>query len=313
MGIKKQKKIFFILSMFLLVSKDSWGETKTTEPDHLERTVSTTRAPGQPPEHRWVEESSTLPIEVSYPYLMKNPKPNAIPLKIRITDPKVLAEKNNLFVTVSYRDQKHSKTLKKVNLPVSFDDKNNAFFELTELREGAVYGLSLSFFKGDLEKPKEASLLASHKEFNAVTSGTTDLAKARHKIATTALLEYYAWQQGKRGPNAYGYCSGGWCGMFPLWCTQPECKVFKENPLDSYQKWGKVLPVGNGLKAALKDQSIMGDHGWRDSHKFMFLEFDEDTQQFLTIEGNFNNRVGLNHRTPNDMSRYGKLTKEMLW
>lgn len=171
----------------------------------------------------------------------------------------------------------------------------------------------MQFFEGDLDQTtaqisQHNRSIAAIRDLKAVTSGDSKLEKAQHRIATIALLEAYYWKFGRRNQNSYGYCRGGWCGLFPLYCQKSVVKVFSENPSNSYATWGK-----KGYFNLSNLESIIGFWGWQGSHKFMFLAYDQDTQKYLTVEGNFGSRVAFNKRSQSKFTGVGILSEEMLW
>jgi hypothetical protein len=243
-----------------------------------------------------------------YKYALANPHTDNVKMQVRITDSNLLKEKDKLFAQVEVTNLRRDRKTEKVSVPITWDDKGNAFIEVANLKPQSTFKLKVNFNR--LNDDGTTKYLQSTGDYYAATSGESTAAKARFKVVTAGLLEVADWRAGRKGHHNFPYQNvpGGWCGTFQQYCAEPYLKVYGEAPTYPIQKQGWEIP-----SMATKDEPLHGNHGYVGSHKLMVLEYPADSGQIYTIEGNWANSVGINRRSPNEIGMLGVITDNFAW
>lgn len=291
---------------------DRRGRGRSYSPPVQYHVVPTT-PPTQPSPPRYEEDPKNISgVEFNYRYALKNPTEDHLKIKLNVTDPGVLANIGKVFARVRYFDLSDDSNIKEVVVPISFEESGRAILEVKDLRPEAVFKMDIDLFVPTPGDPQQSKLLVNAGSYWGVTSGKSDVAKARHKITTTMLLEYNDWAIGRRGHSNAPYLDmpGGWCGLFPQWCSKPYIKVFDEEPSDSYSAAGTYF---RSFQTPAPGEAIHGNYGLLNAHKFTVLGYSPKSGNVYTVEGNFGNRVGLNVRSTGEFHGYGKINEKILW
>ncbi len=230
--------------------------------------------------------NQTAKVEFSYRHAFFNPDKNAIPIKMMVTDPAILKEKEKLFALVEYFPMKHSRQKKTVSLPIQWKG-NDAYVSLDGLESNSVYRAQVKLYKKRESDPSQGDQLRDLGEFIGVTSGDTHQAKARHRIVTSELIEADDWRARRTNHTNMPYedLNGGWCGSFQEYCTKPFLKIDTEQPSKWYERHGK-LASGSDIPALAAKDGVHGDWANYSYHKLMILDYDHDTQTVHSIDGN---------------------------
>jgi hypothetical protein len=271
--------------------------------------VPTTTAPGRPEYNP--EPANIQPIEFNYRYMLEHPQKDRLTLKLDIADPKVLAQAGKAFARVRYFDLSDDSKLKEAVVPVKFIE-GRAYLDVEGLKPESVYKMEVDLFLPDPNDSTSSTLLARAGTFWGVTSGDSEVAQARHKIASTMILEENDWKLGRRhlGNAPYVYLPGNWCGIFPYEISKPYLKVWDEEPSDSYKAAGSFY---SGFQVPAAGEAVHGNYGLRAAHKFTVLGYSPASKTVYTVEGNFGGGLGMNTRSASDFTGYGKINEKMIW
>lgn len=275
---------------------------------HTQASGGTTAARA-PKERAYREQDSIGNMEFSYKYAIANPEVDKVKMQIHVTDSNLLKDKDQLFAEVEVTNLRHDRKTDKVSVPITWDDKGNAFIEVANLKPQSTFKMKVHFNKLN-EDGKTGKRISSTGDYYSATSGDSLAAKARFKVVTAGLLEVDDWRARRKGHHNFPYqnVSGGWCGTFQQYCAEPYLKVYGEAPTYPVQKQGWEIP-----SIATKDEPVHGNHGYVSSHKLMVLEYSADSGQVYTIEGNWANSVGINRRSPSEIGTLGVITDNFAW
>ncbi len=309
--------LFSVSTTLLLLSATAMAERRGgSQPQYFSAVpnhVLPVSASGRPLAPRYeADPPNRRGVEFNYRYALENPSEDHVMIKLNITDPNVLAKKEKLFARVRYFDLSDDSASKETVVSIRFEEGQKAFIDVKDLKAESVYRMDVDLFTPTPEGPLASKLVSNAGAYWGVTSGKTEVAKARHKVTTTMLLENEDWQLGRRGHGNAPYLNmaGGWCGEFPHWCSKPYLKVFDEEPSDSYAGAGSFF---GGFQTPVKGEAVHGNYGLIGAHKFTVLGYSPKSGRVYTIEGNFNNSVGMNIRSTGEFSGYGKISDAILW
>lgn len=84
-------------------------------------------------------------MEFRYKYALANPHTDNVKMQVRITDSNLLKEKDKLFAQVEVTNLRRDRKTEKVSVPITWDDKGNAFIEVANLKPQSTFKLKVNF------------------------------------------------------------------------------------------------------------------------------------------------------------------------
>jgi hypothetical protein len=243
-------------------------------------------------------------LNVAYDYdKAKQPQfahPDRIQVFLRVFDEELLNMKGRLTAEVKLINLADSSTTHVKWYPVSLQtdpqskEKVGAFTVRNGKNESivqpaSVYRLFVSLHRKSKTHGEETVLGRVPTPYYVATSGETILDQARQQIAMRTFREFYYTEKGWDRNAEYPMH----CVSFYRWATGP-CTVGATDDWtnlaalfqgDNYYRRGGAIP------AYSEEGAVHGDYLATATHVFMLLEYDADTGQAWTMEGNFNHTI----------------------
>jgi len=256
-------------------------------------------------------------FDFDYEFAQKNIKPTIPALRLKVTAANVTALKNNLGVVIGGYALSDSSKFVASNTSVTFDSQGGLIVVGENLKPATVYKLRLHFFDRT-DRTQSRYVGSSTRAYYYVTDAESDqMSRIRARIVMRGLAEEYDWSLNRYDSRKdYTHGAGGWCHIFYNWVIKPYLKTRSgsENTHYSSSYWSSQggLIDGSALLKLSQSEPIMGDYFRVGSHAAMILAYDVARSQFITLEGNFNNRVEISQRSVNGFSWVGHIKSAML-
>ncbi len=255
-------------------------------------------------------------VNYDYVYDWKRPTHNSVSIRLKTHNENV-AKTQDVWVEVTYREMRHSKTEMTAIVPMTFDGMNGVA-TIEGLAPATVYQFGpMVFYRGNPQEKdaleKGNCRLASRTKFYySVTDGDPnlpnyDLARARRNIVMGGFKEYYDWASTRINHTHKSWYTNGndnWCGDFVRCMLHEHINVDhldRRHEYIAFKNQGQIWGPEKVKKMAKAGHWIHGDYlkdygSISGGHRGLLVAYDEDTGQFVYVDGNFGSRVGL-HRT----------------
>ena len=271
-------------------------------------------------------------VNYDYVYDWTRPSPNSVHIRLK-THNKQVANEEDVWIEVQYRDMRHSKEAMTAIVPMTFDGTIGVA-TINRLEPATVYEFGrIVFYRGNPadksnEEKRESRLASRRKSYYSITDGDPALpnfalARARRNIVMGAFKEYHDWQN--RGINYrhkpwYTNGNRNWCGDF-VRCLQHE--HINVDHLDrvvaytAYQKHGAIWRPKKIKEIAQAGHWVHGDflkaRGSKiGGHRGLLITYDQDTREYVYIDGNNRRRVGFNRTRRLPFDSIGHITPSMV-
>ncbi|HRX79124.1 MAG TPA: hypothetical protein P5307_08685 [Pirellulaceae bacterium] len=122
--------------------------------------------------------------------------------------------------------------------------------------------------------------------YYAVTSGESDLERARHRIVMRTFREWYYTERGWHRNATYPMD----CHAYYLWATGP-CTVGSSNDWANLGAIFGTYHSGGHIAELMEKDRIHGDYVRKPGHTFMLLSYDQEMGHVWTMEANFNHTI----------------------
>lgn len=260
-------------------------------------------------------------IEFDYKYGAAALNATAPSVRMTITNETLLQLGDNLGVVLAATPMNNTSELLLSNTAVTNDGKGTITIIGENFKPETLYKLRVHFYER-LDKTQISGLRylgSSSRAYHFVTDAQNNpIASTRAKITMRGLAEAEDWDLG-RYDTSKGYTNDpgyGWCHMFYDWTIKPYLKTTPGNTHTHYNS-GYWSMFGAQISAAdiisiSEQESIHGSFFRTGSHAAMLLSYDVATKQFVTLEGNFNNRVVIMRRSPGEISWVGHIKSAMI-
>lgn len=262
-------------------------------------------------------------IDFDYTYGLTNLDPTTPKIKMKVTNSVLIHLGSNLGVVIAGYPLGDSSSFITSNTAANLDEKGFLTIRGENLKPATVYKFRVHFFDLSSREQSQTSqpryLGSSSQAYQMVTDGQNDpLATGRAKIVMRGFGEVNDWNLG-RYDRQKGYTQhpgGGWCHIFYNWVVSPDLKTKTGSQNTHYDPnyWSRlnVKISGNDLLALNQKELIHGDYFRVGSHAAMIIAYDTARNEFVTLEGNFNNSVQMYRRSASEMSWVGHISREML-
>lgn len=258
-------------------------------------------------------------IDFDYNYGQQTLQATAPNLRVSITNQALLDLGENLGIVIAGSAMNNTANFVSSNTGVSAEGKGIVTVIGENFKPDTLYKVRLHFFdRTDKTQSKSRYLGVSAQTYEFVTDAENDaLASRRARITMRALAEANDWDLG-RYDTSKGYTSDpgyGWCHVFYDWVIRPYL-ITKQGTShthydESYWTRFKADISASDLIAISSRESIHGSYFRVGSHAGMILAYDDTRKEFITLEGNFNNRVVIQRRQISEISWVGHIVKEM--
>lgn len=263
-------------------------------------------------------------IDFDYGYGLTSLHPTSPKMRIKISNAELNQLGNNLGVVITGYPMNDSSTFVSSNTAVNTDGAGVITIKGESLKPATVYKLRVHFFNLSATTQTQNTsqplyLGASSQFYQMVTDGENDpTASARARIVMRGFGEANDWALGRydrqKGYTQHG--GGGWCHIFYNWVIKNDLKTRSGSQNTHYDPnyWSnlraRISPTE--LLNISQKELIHGDYFRVGSHAAMIIAFDKARNEFITLEGNFNNSVQMYKRRTGDMSWVGHITKDMI-
>lgn len=167
----------------------------------------------------------------------------------------------------------------------TFELLNSAEDEMN-IKPATVYQLFITLHRESYEYGEASVWGRLPGPYYVVTSGESDLERARHRIVMRTFREWYCTERGWSRNATYPMD----CHAYYLWATGP-CTV------GSHNGWANLGAVfgryhsGGNIADLMESDRIHGDYVRKPGHTFMLLSYDAEKGHVWTMEANFNHTI----------------------
>lgn len=217
---------------------------------------------------------------------------------MNVWDQEILESDEPLIAEVKIMNMGNSETSQVKYVPVSLSEVADeqyqlGTFELSNAADGeplvqpaTVYRLFISLHR-ESKTYGEASVWGRLPgPYYVVTSGESDLERARQKIVMRTFREWYYTERGWNRNANYPMD----CHAYYLWATGP-CTVGATNGWSNLGAIFGTYHNGGHIADLMESDRIHGDYVRYPGHTFMLLSYDAETGQVWTMEANFNHTI----------------------
>ncbi|MBC8350607.1 MAG: hypothetical protein H8E66_01385 [Planctomycetes bacterium] len=248
------------------------------------------------------ETASYRPLEAYFDYDAAQSDEVAFADKIHVFlnvwDKEVLASDDSLVAEVKITDTSDYETSRTVRVPITLSEVADeeyqlATFELTNadgeealIQPATVYRLFISLHRKAAKYSETTAWGRVPGPYYVVTSGDTDLMRARHQIVMRTFREWYYTERGWNRNASYPMD----CHAYYLWATGA-CTVGASNGWTNLGPLFGTYHGGGNIADLMASDRIHGDYVRKPGHTFMLLSYDAEMGHVWTMEANFNQTI----------------------
>jgi hypothetical protein len=269
------------------------------------------------------ESADVRKLNVAYDYDKAKKRefayPDRIRVFLRVFDEDLLDTEGRLTAEVKFVNLANSGTTHVKWCPVSLktdpdsEEKVGMFTvkngkDESILQPAGVYRLFVSLHRKSKTYGEETVLGRVPTPYYVATSGETTLDQARQQIAMRTFREFYYTEKGWDRNAEYPMH----CVSFYRWATGP-CTVGATDDwtnISALFRGDNYYRNGGAIPDYCEEGAVHGDYLATATHVFMLLEYDADTGQAWTMEGNFNHTIEVCLRPVSSSWTLGHLVDE---
>jgi hypothetical protein len=271
-------------------------------------------------------------VVYDYVYDWRRPSPNSVSIRLK-THNESVAKAQDVWVEVTYREMRHSKKEMTALVLMRFDGMKGVI-TIEGLAPATVYQFGPMVFYRENPQDKtgldrwECRLASRTKYYYSVTDGDPnlpnyDLARARRNILMGAFKEYYDWASTRINHTHKPWYTNGndnWCGDF-VRCMQHEHinvdHLDRRHEYIAFKNQGQIWSAEKLKTMAKAGHWVHGDYlkdygSSGGGHRGLLVAYDEDTGQFIYVDGNFGSRVGLHRAIRLPYDTVGHIVSRMI-
>jgi hypothetical protein len=217
---------------------------------------------------------------------------------MNVWDQEILASDKPLIAEVKITDTSNYETSHVRRVPVTLSEVadeeyqlgtfelSNAGEEEALLNPATVYRLFITLHRESEEYSEASAWGRLPGPYYVVTSGDSDLERARHQIVMRTFREWYYTERGWYRNANYPMD----CHAYYLWAAGP-CTVGSSN---GWANLGAIFGTyhhGGHIAELMEADRIHGDYVRKSGHTFMLLSYDAEQGHVWTMEANFNHTI----------------------
>lgn len=217
---------------------------------------------------------------------------------MNVWDQEIIDSKEPLVAEVKFTDTSNYETSYVRYVPVTLSEVADqeyrlGTFDLTNARDeeptfkpATVYRMFIALHRESETYSEETAWGRLPGPYYAVTSGDSDLERARQRIVMRTFREWYYTERGWHRNATYPMD----CHAYYLWATGP-CTVGASNDWANLGALFGTYHSGGHIAELMESDRIHGDYVRKPGHTFMLLSYDAEMGHVWTMEANFNHTI----------------------
>ncbi|MCA9118863.1 MAG: hypothetical protein H6822_16250 [Planctomycetaceae bacterium] len=218
---------------------------------------------------------------------------------MNVWDQEIIDSKESMVAEVKITDTSNYETSYLRHVPVAVSEVADqeyrlATFDLTNtpevedllIKPATVYRMFIALHRESETYDENSAWGRLPGPYYVVTSGDTDLERARHRIVMRTFREWYYTERGWYRNATYPMD----CHAYYLWATGP-CTVGASNDWANLGALFGTYHNGGHIAELMESDRIHGDYVRKPGHTFMLLSYDPEMGHVWTMEANFNHTI----------------------
>lgn len=240
-----------------------------------------------------------------------------IRVSMNVWDQAILDADEALVAVVKITDTSNYETSHVRRVPVTLSDVadkqyklgtfelSNAADEEAIIKPATVYQLFISLHRESEEYGEASAWGRLPGPYYVVTSGESELDRARHRIVMRTFREWHCTERGWSRNATYPMD----CHAYYRWAAGP-CTVGSSNGWANLGALFDTYHSGGHIADLMESDRIHGDYVRKPGHTFMLLSYDAEMGRVWTMEANFNHTIEICIRSVDSGWTVGHLEPE---